>query len=793
MQQRVAIARALAYQPSILLMDEPFASVDAQTRGDLEDLVLRVRDEFGITILFVTHDIDESVYLSDRIVVLTHSPTEVKEVIPVGLPAAARPDRDEGAARVRAVARARVPADQARAGAEQPPRSLSRYPERTFEKSIKAVRIAAPTPLRVRRTRDESDEDAPDACPGGRRGGRRLAHGGRAGQQRPQARAGDDHPRRDCRSRTASRSTSGSPRASSRSTGSRSRRLFSKAATTSCWRWPTTRATSATSAGCRRSSPARSGIPVVTVSASDVEATSIADNWQNVLVKGDGPIKTPKDLEGKTIAGNALKGVCEIVIRAALSKLGVDNSKVKFVAIPFPAMRAALNAGQVDAICAPEPFMTQGLTLDGDRIIVAPGPTLGKYWPNGTYVALQDWVAKNPGLAKGFHDAMAESLAYAQAHPEAVRALLPAAIRNIRLPVWSSLIDRRQLVELAKYAKEFGAITTLPNIAALVPASIATGLTLQGTVSGRAISMKLDGKPFKSLNAGSYTFVVSDQSARQNFHLKGPGLNKTHRDAAGGPAELHDEAREGRLHLRERREPVAEGILPGQLSSRPCGRAGRKGLRAHCGPPIYRNALLLCGSWRPARARRPARASPSLSSAGWRSSRRSSRRRPSSGSASSRACSGSRRSTSHRYVATLARARLPPAEPAVAQVPPRPAGARPRLLGDQLDGAAADRGHPSPAALATRPATRSTWRSSTAPTSSTSSAAGARSRASARSTSTSMSARGCRPTARRWGRCCSPACPSGARGGARPGAVPAARAEHADRAEGSRRRAGRRA
>jgi len=86
MQQRVAIARALAYQPSILLMDEPFASVDAQTRGDLEDLVLRVKDEFGITILFVTHDIDESVYLSDRVVVLTHSPTEVKEEISVGLP-----------------------------------------------------------------------------------------------------------------------------------------------------------------------------------------------------------------------------------------------------------------------------------------------------------------------------------------------------------------------------------------------------------------------------------------------------------------------------------------------------------------------------------------------------------------------------------------------------------------------------------------------------------------------------------------------------------------------------------
>src|SRR5215218_8737187 len=86
MQQRVAIARALAYQPEILLMDEPFASVDAQTRGDLEDLVLRVREQYGVTVLFVTHDIDESVYLADRIVVLTPAPTEVREVLSVDLP-----------------------------------------------------------------------------------------------------------------------------------------------------------------------------------------------------------------------------------------------------------------------------------------------------------------------------------------------------------------------------------------------------------------------------------------------------------------------------------------------------------------------------------------------------------------------------------------------------------------------------------------------------------------------------------------------------------------------------------
>lgn len=86
MQQRVSIARAIAVRPSILVMDEPFASVDAQTRFDLEDLVLKVRDDFGITTLMVTHDIDEAVYLSDEIVVLHGKPASVRDVVEVGIP-----------------------------------------------------------------------------------------------------------------------------------------------------------------------------------------------------------------------------------------------------------------------------------------------------------------------------------------------------------------------------------------------------------------------------------------------------------------------------------------------------------------------------------------------------------------------------------------------------------------------------------------------------------------------------------------------------------------------------------
>jgi NitT/TauT family transport system ATP-binding protein len=88
MQQRVAIARAVAYEPDLLLMDEPFAAVDAQTRGELEDLVRALWERLGVTVLFVTHDIDESVYLGQRVLVLTDAPTVVLEEVAVDLPAA---------------------------------------------------------------------------------------------------------------------------------------------------------------------------------------------------------------------------------------------------------------------------------------------------------------------------------------------------------------------------------------------------------------------------------------------------------------------------------------------------------------------------------------------------------------------------------------------------------------------------------------------------------------------------------------------------------------------------------
>lgn len=85
MQQRVAIARALAYDAHILLMDEPFGALDAQTRLGLEDLVLDLRKRLNISVIVVTHDIDEAVYLADRVVVLSGKPATVIDIVEVDL------------------------------------------------------------------------------------------------------------------------------------------------------------------------------------------------------------------------------------------------------------------------------------------------------------------------------------------------------------------------------------------------------------------------------------------------------------------------------------------------------------------------------------------------------------------------------------------------------------------------------------------------------------------------------------------------------------------------------------
>jgi len=93
MKQRVAIARALAAKPRILLMDEPFGALDAQTRAKMQAYLLDIWRNIDITILFITHDLDEAIYLADRILVLKANPGEVNELIEVPVPRPRSPEQ----------------------------------------------------------------------------------------------------------------------------------------------------------------------------------------------------------------------------------------------------------------------------------------------------------------------------------------------------------------------------------------------------------------------------------------------------------------------------------------------------------------------------------------------------------------------------------------------------------------------------------------------------------------------------------------------------------------------------
>lgn len=92
MRQRVAIARALSYRPKMLLMDEPFGALDALTRHHMQELLTRIWESHRLTVLFITHDVEEAIYLADRVAIMTNQPGRIKEIIPIDLPRPRTPD-----------------------------------------------------------------------------------------------------------------------------------------------------------------------------------------------------------------------------------------------------------------------------------------------------------------------------------------------------------------------------------------------------------------------------------------------------------------------------------------------------------------------------------------------------------------------------------------------------------------------------------------------------------------------------------------------------------------------------
>jgi NitT/TauT family transport system substrate-binding protein len=216
------------------------------------------------------------------------------------------------------------------------------------------------------------------------------------------------------------------------------------------------------------------GLPLQVVASSDTGAETAKDEWTVIVVGKDSPIKEVGDLAGKTIAVNALKGVGEVDVKAALDKRGVDPDSIKLLEVPFPEMPAALEADRFDAIWAPEPFLTSVLS-EGGREIEAPLTTLGPNYPNGTYSVTKKQLADDEDVVDGFTRAINKSMEYATQNPDAARATIPTFTKipadvaeKIRLPLWPVPIDTAKVTELGEYAVKYGVVDKAPSMDQLI-------------------------------------------------------------------------------------------------------------------------------------------------------------------------------------------------------------------------------------------------------------------------------------------------------------------------------------
>jgi NitT/TauT family transport system substrate-binding protein len=215
-------------------------------------------------------------------------------------------------------------------------------------------------------------------------------------------------------------------------------------------------------------------LPVEIVSQGVLAGKTEKDAWADLLVLKDGPIKSGKDLEGKTIAVNTLNNICEVTIKASLEKEGVNVDELKFTEVPFPDMNAALEAKRVDGACVVEPFVSQGKAgkargIDPFYVRTAPDLTVA------TYFTSKQYSQENAEVVDRFVTAMNKSLTYAQQNPDEVRQVLteyteipPEAAEQIKLPVWRDDLNEPTIERLSALSKKYGLIEEEPDLAELI-------------------------------------------------------------------------------------------------------------------------------------------------------------------------------------------------------------------------------------------------------------------------------------------------------------------------------------
>jgi NitT/TauT family transport system substrate-binding protein len=215
-------------------------------------------------------------------------------------------------------------------------------------------------------------------------------------------------------------------------------------------------------------------LPLQIVSQGVIGARTQERSWNQVIVPKGSPIKDARDLEGKTIAVNALNNIGEVTIRTTLDKQGVDSSKVRFLEVPFPDMPATLAKRRVDAAWMVEPFASAALG-EGGRALFANDVGLTPGLTIATYFASSRYIAEDKDVVDRFIAAMHESLIYAQQHEDEVRRIVPtytkippAVAAKMKLPIWGPQLNRPTIELTARQAEKYGLLKGRPDLSKLI-------------------------------------------------------------------------------------------------------------------------------------------------------------------------------------------------------------------------------------------------------------------------------------------------------------------------------------
>ncbi|MHA6793932.1 ABC transporter substrate-binding protein [Pseudonocardia bannensis] len=208
------------------------------------------------------------------------------------------------------------------------------------------------------------------------------------------------------------------------------------------------------------------GLPIVSVASADTSSLDPEVDTNAVIVRTDSPYRTAADLEGRTVAVNALQASNYVTVRASADQLGAESSRYKFVEVPFPDMLSALATGRVDAATVSEPFVTQAQRSGDYRVLYYNHNIAGTRPGNltDTYFTSEAVLAKSGNAIEAFRRAITKANGYASANPDEARAQLlqytqiaPDTVPEVVLPNWSTEpVPREDIEFMLRKMQDYG-------------------------------------------------------------------------------------------------------------------------------------------------------------------------------------------------------------------------------------------------------------------------------------------------------------------------------------------------